>query len=107
MVVVTPIVSVAFWPPPPVMVNVQLPAATGVTENEAAVAAEIVAIPVQVVPDAVKAPLKLLCVTVTVCALLAPVAVNASDDDESMTLPGVGAAVGVGVGPATNAPAAG
>ena len=57
MVVVTPIVSVALCPPPPVIVNVQLPAATGVTENDVPLAGEIVAMPVQFVVDGVKTPL--------------------------------------------------
>ena len=54
--VVTPIESVALWPPP-VIVNVQLPAATGVTENDVPLAGEIVAIPLHVVVEGVKAPL--------------------------------------------------
>jgi len=57
VVVVTPIDKVALCPPPPAMVNVQLPAATGVTVKLVPVAGEIVAMPLHVVVDAVNVPL--------------------------------------------------
>lgn len=57
LVVVTPTESVALCALPPLIVNVQLPAATGVTVKVVLLAAAIVAMPLQLVVDGVKLPL--------------------------------------------------
>jgi hypothetical protein len=56
VVVVTTTLSVAVILLPPVIVKLHVPAATGVTENAALPVLAIVAIPLQVVVDAVKVP---------------------------------------------------
>lgn len=88
--------SVAVVAFPPVIVKVHVPAATGVTENAALLVLTIEATPVQVVVEAAKAPLKFVCVAVTLCAFGAPVAVNDRLVVESITAPGAGVGVGVG-----------
>jgi hypothetical protein len=76
------------------MVNVHEPAATGVTVNEVALAVAIVAIPLHepLAPAAAVVAVKLvLPLAVTLCALLAPLAVNDKLAGESVTLAATGA----------------
>ncbi len=98
MVVVTPTESVADMPFAPAIVNVQLPAATGVTVKVVPLLGEIVAIPLHVAVEALKLPLNCDCEAVVLSAYAAPVAVKVSADGVRATAPGVGTGVGIGVG---------
>jgi hypothetical protein len=94
--------SVAVEVPPPVIVKLHVPAATGVTRKAAppppVTGDPIVAMPVQFVVDDANVPGKFVCVTVTLCAFAAPVAVNDKLVFESITAPGVGVGDGDGDG---------
>jgi hypothetical protein len=100
---VTVTVMLAYSPAPPAIVNVQTPAAAGVTVNDVPAAGAIVAIPLHefcwpvAAVDALKVPEKPDWPAVTVCAFAPPAAVNARLVDDRATGPG-GAGVGDGVG---------
>ena len=86
------------------IVKLHVPAATGVTENAAPPVLAIVAMPLQVVVEAVKVPVKFVWLAVKLCAFVAPAAVNDRLVGASATAPGAGVGVGdavadaVGVG---------
>ena len=98
MVVVTPTESVADVPFAPAIVNVQLPAATGVTVKVVPLLGEIVAIPLHVAVEALKLPPNCDCEAVVLSAYAAPVAVKLSAEGVRATAPGVGTGLGVGIG---------
>jgi hypothetical protein len=96
LVVATEIASDADRPPPPAIVSVHEPAATGVTANVVALVAATVTIPLHeagapaAAVVALNDPLKFTCAAVTVCASARPVATNVRLAGVSITAPGAG-----------------
>jgi hypothetical protein len=103
LVMVTVTATLAYSPAPPAIVNVQAPAATGVTANDVPPAGAIVAMPLHefcwpvAAVDALKMPEKPDWLAVTVCAFAPPAAVNPRLLADRTTGPG-GAGVDNGVG---------